>query len=97
MRVTRQPRRRSNEVLAVRWTMTAKDDDSSGDDGKGDGGKLGQKVTPPQAQARRDRRAKPEAAFDLWLERGLRAMYDGVAQEPVPEALRRLIEADRKK
>lgn len=50
-----------------------------------------------QGSGRRDRRAKPEAAFDLWLERGLRAMYDGVAQEPVPEALRRLIEADRKK
>lgn len=62
-----------------------------------DQGKPEQKAVPPERPARRDRRAKPEAAFDLWLERGLRAMYDGVAQEPVPEALRRLIEADRKK
>ena len=62
-----------------------------------DQGKSEQKPVPVDRPARRDRRAKPEAAFDLWLERGLRAMYDGVAQEPVPEALRRLIEADRKK
>ncbi|WP_291296534.1 NepR family anti-sigma factor [Elioraea sp.] len=55
------------------------------------------KAMPTERPVRRERRAKPEAAFDLWLERGLRAMYDGVAQEPVPEALRRLIEADRKK
>ena len=38
-----------------------------------------------------------EAAFELWLERGLHRLYDGVAKEPLPEALLRLIEKDRRK
>ncbi len=41
--------------------------------------------------------AKPEAAFDLWLNRSLHQMFDDVAQEPVPDELLRLIEDDRKK
>ena len=40
---------------------------------------------------------KPDAAFDLWLERGLHQMYDDVAREPVPDDLLRLIEGDRNK
>jgi hypothetical protein len=44
--------------------------------------------TPPQ---------KAEAAFDLWLQRGLHQMFDSVAREPIPEALLKLIEEDRKK
>ncbi|HYF06889.1 MAG TPA: NepR family anti-sigma factor [Acetobacteraceae bacterium] len=39
---------------------------------------------------------EPDAAFDLWLERSLRALYDGVAKEPIPEDLLKLIEKDRK-
>ena len=40
---------------------------------------------------------KTEAAFDLWLQRGLHQLFDSVANEPVPEDLLRLIEEDRKK
>jgi Anti-sigma factor NepR len=40
---------------------------------------------------------KTEAAFDLWLQRGLHQLFDDVAQEPIPEDLLRLIEEDRKK
>lgn len=38
---------------------------------------------------------KAEAAFDIWLQRGLHQMFDDVAREPVPEELLRLIEEDR--
>jgi len=38
-----------------------------------------------------------DAAFDLWLQRGLHQLFDDVAQEPVPEDLLRLIEDDRNK
>ncbi len=39
---------------------------------------------------------KAEAAFDVWLQRGLHELFDEVAQEPIPENLLRLIEGDRK-
>ncbi|MBE9604042.1 hypothetical protein IAI18_04135 [Acetobacteraceae bacterium H6797] len=42
---------------------------------------------------KRGRKVAPDAAFDLWLQRGLHAMYDGVAQEPVPEEWLNLIAA----
>jgi hypothetical protein len=38
---------------------------------------------------------KGDAAFDLWLKRGLHKIYDDVANEPIPEELLRLIEEDR--
>ena len=38
------------------------------------------------------RPAKGEAAFDLWLDRGLHKLFDDVANEPVPEEFLRLIE-----
>lgn len=44
---------------------------------------------------KRSRKAAPDAAFDLWLQRGLHAMYDEVAQEPVPEEWLRLIAQSR--
>lgn len=37
-----------------------------------------------------------DAAFDLWLKRGLHAMFDDVAREPLPPELLALIEAHRK-
>jgi hypothetical protein len=40
---------------------------------------------------------KGDSAFDLWLQRGLHQLYDEVANEPIPDALLRLIEEDRKK
>ncbi|MBI0434896.1 hypothetical protein [Roseomonas sp. KE0001] len=43
----------------------------------------------------RARKGTPDAAFDIWLQRGLHAMFDGVAKEPIPEELLRLIEDDR--
>lgn len=49
------------------------------------------------ARERTRRKALPEAAFDVWLRRGLHAMFDEVAREPIPEELLRLIEADRRK
>ncbi len=50
-------------------------------------------TTPPEALPKR----KPEAAFDLWLKRGLDKLYGDVANEPIPESLLKLIEGDRKK
>jgi hypothetical protein len=38
-----------------------------------------------------------EAAFDLWLQRGLHQTFDSVAREPLPEELLKLIEEDRRK
>lgn len=38
-----------------------------------------------------------DAAFDVWLNRGLHQMYDDVVREPVPDALLKLIEEDRDK
>jgi hypothetical protein len=53
----------------------------------------------PDANARDRKRRKGEvnAAFDVWLRRGLHEMFDEVAREPIPEELIRLIEADRRK
>lgn len=45
----------------------------------------------------RGRKAAPDVAFELWLERGLHKMYDGIANEPIPPELLELIERDRKK
>ena len=42
-------------------------------------------------------RRVPEAAFDLWLKRGLHQLYDDVANEAIPAELLRLIEQDRRK
>jgi len=39
----------------------------------------------------------PDAAFDQWLQNGLHSMFDDVTNEPIPEALLRLIEQDRQK
>jgi hypothetical protein len=40
---------------------------------------------------------KTEAAFDLWLQKGLHDIYDSVAREPIPDELLKLIEEDRKR
>jgi hypothetical protein len=45
----------------------------------------------------RARKGTPDAAFDLWLQRSLHAMYDDIAREPIPEELLKLIEQDRSK
>ena len=40
---------------------------------------------------------KGEAAFDLWLDRGLHRLFDDVAGEAIPEEFLRMIEEDRRK
>lgn len=45
----------------------------------------------------RRRQAGPDAAFDLWLERGLHQLFDSVAAEPIPDSLLKIIEQDRAK
>lgn len=57
------------------------------------------KVPPEQASqpASRERDAVPNAAFELWLQRGLHQLFDNVAKEPIPEELLRLIEEARRK
>ncbi len=49
------------------------------------------------ARGRGAKRAVPDAAFDIWLRRGLHQMFDDVAREPIPPELLRLIERDRQK
>ena len=42
-------------------------------------------------------KSTPEVAFEHWLQRGLHAMFDDVASEPIPDELLRLIQEDRDK
>lgn len=49
------------------------------------------------ARSRGSKKAVPDAAFDIWLRRGLHQMYDDVAREPIPPELLQLIERDRNK
>ena len=52
----------------------------------------------PRTEANgRGRRSSPDAAFELWLKRGLHEIYDQVAQEPVPPELLALIQQDAAK
>ena len=47
-------------------------------------------TSPPRKQSR-----PADAAFDLWLNRGLHKLYDEVAREPIPDELLKLIEESR--
>ncbi len=49
------------------------------------------------ARGRGAKKPVPDAAFDIWLRRGLHQMFDDVAREPIPPELLRLIEQDRGK
>ena len=53
-----------------------------------------QRKKPPQ-QAPKSR--PTDAAFDIWLNRGLHQLFDDVANEPIPDELLRLIEDDERK
>ncbi len=53
------------------------------------------KATKPPADKPPKRATKGDAAFDVWLQRGLHKIYDDVANEPIPDELLRLIEEDR--
>ena len=48
-------------------------------------------------RARGAKMAVPDAAFDIWLRRGLHQMFDDVAREHIPPELLQLIERDRRK
>ena len=52
---------------------------------------------PEDNEKKRAKAAKKTTAFDIWLDRGLHQLYDGVTQEPVPPELLRLIEEDLSK
>ncbi|MES2711142.1 MAG: hypothetical protein V4653_06135 [Pseudomonadota bacterium] len=54
-------------------------------------------VMPARDRVPGGTRRVPEAAFDLWLRRGLHQLYDDVANEAIPAELLRLIEQDRRK
>jgi hypothetical protein len=58
------------------------------------------KEKPPAPGAKRrgprGQPAKPDAAFDIWLDRGLSNMFGKMAEEPVPPELLALIEKSRK-
>jgi len=49
-------------------------------------------ATDPEPAAQR---SKGGDAFEVWLQRSLHQIYDGVTQEPIPPELLQLIEADR--
>ena len=51
---------------------------------------------PGSSAPRLSGRGRKDAAFDLWLQRGLHQMFDDVAREPIPEDLLKLIRDDEK-
>ncbi len=51
----------------------------------------------PSATRPSSGRGRKDAAFDLWLQRGLHQMFDDVAREPIPDELLKLIEDDQNK
>ena len=55
------------------------------------------RILPPGASLPATRGQAPNAAFDLWLDRSLKALCESVAAEPLPDELLRLIEADQAK
>ncbi|UPY39435.1 hypothetical protein [Sediminicoccus sp. KRV36] len=66
------------------------DDQASSAKGKRD-------MPAARRKGRRGRDAAPDAAFDLWLDRGLNAMFGKVAEEPIPPELLAMIEKSREK
>ena len=54
--------------------------------------KVPSKKPKPESQSR-----ATDSAFDIWLNRGLHKLFDDVANEPVPDALLKLIQEDKEK
>ena len=52
--------------------------------------------TPPDNPSAKPSDA-PGSAFDQWLNRGLHQLFDDIANEPIPDELLKLIEADKNK
>jgi hypothetical protein len=59
-------------------------------------GKEKRVMSAGKQKPRRARDAAPDAAFDMWLDRGLNTMFGKVADEPIPPELIALIEKSRK-
>ena len=55
-----------------------------------------QRKPKPQPQPRKQSRPV-DAAFDVWLQRGLHQLYDDVTREPIPDELLKLIQEHREK
>jgi hypothetical protein len=55
-----------------------------------------QDIVPGSNPADPDQEAISDAAFNLWLTRGLHAMFDSIAEEPIPPELLAMIERNRK-
>jgi hypothetical protein len=53
------------------------------------------KRKPPSGPGRPTQSKPADAAFDVWLNRGLHQLFDDVANEPIPDELLKLIEEDR--
>ncbi len=52
----------------------------------------------PKQPAQPRKQSRPvDAAFDVWLHRGLHQLYDDVTREPIPDELLKLIQEDREK
>ena len=59
--------------------------------------KLRKPVLPGMgSKAGGSRAGSADAAFDIWLQRGLREVYGEVAEEPIPPEILALIENSRK-
>ncbi len=70
------------------------DDGASGDTSQSSAQSVGDGMTASEPP----RSTEPApTAFDLFVERGLHAIYDRVLAEPIPDELLRLIEDDRRK
>ncbi|MBB2163656.1 hypothetical protein HLH26_03710 [Gluconacetobacter sp. 1b LMG 1731] len=54
------------------------------------------KDSRPRRPSKSSETTQRDDPFELWLKRGLHDLFDGVASEPLPEELLRLIEEDRK-
>ena len=52
---------------------------------------------PKQPPDRPKHAGKGDRAFDAWLKQGLHKLFDDVAGEPVPDALLKMIEEDKRK
>lgn len=50
-------------------------------------------MASPAAKARQ---GGLDSAFDVWLQRGLKQVFDDVAQEPIPAGILALIDRSRK-
>jgi len=66
--------------------------DSSDDPVKGE-----KRAPGPKSREKRDRNSPPDDAFDIWLDRSLRKMFEDAEKEPIPPDLLALIKRHQEK